>query len=205
MPDTDAPPATRTGELPPCDHSAGETSKRRRWQTPALPLGRHRQTTDLVGSGQVGVQQVRGHLQELRDIVKPERRVITWQHRRRIDVNRQQVADRVLVFDPIQAMEDWRPTWVRLSRRGEVQLRFQPRHKVGVFGVIRSRSPNGRHRTSTELPQDLFPDRRTGAHPGDVQRVQRESRGLQSLVVAGDTVLIEKSSLGRHRSQGRGR
>lgn len=79
---------------------------------------------------------------------------------------------------------------IRLDGGGAVDLRLQPRGDAVIGGLVRSWPFGGRHRSRAELPDDLFPHRRAGWCGNGIDRVERELGGSQSLVVAGDAVLI---------------
>ena len=82
------------------------------------------QTADLSRCRQVLLQQRRRQLQYVGDIVEAVAFVVGGQEVRDIDVQRQQIADRVSVFRAIQAM-DGRPSGIRFVRSGAVERRFQ--------------------------------------------------------------------------------
>ena len=107
----------------------------------------------------------------------------------------EQVADRVLIFGSIQAMERFGPAGIRAGGRGAIELGLQPRREPVVGGLVRPRPAGRRHEAGAKLPHDLFPDVRVGADIRHVQRVEREPGRLQLLVVAGDAVAIEDGAL----------
>ena len=164
-----------------------------------------RHPRDLPRRRHVALEQEWRGPQRIGDVVEPVRRVIRWQ-RADVGVDRQQVADGVAVLGPVHPMQQ-RPSRIRASRRGAVERRLQPGGDRIVGGIVRARPARGRHRAAPELLDDLLPDIGPGLGVRHVELVEREARRPQSLVVAGDAVLLEhrrmiRGDTGRRRLRG---
>ncbi len=74
-----------------------------------------RERADLAGRRQIAFEQRRRRAEHVGDVVEAVARIVGGQQRRRIDVQRQQIADRVRVLRPVEAM-DQRSAGIRLAR-----------------------------------------------------------------------------------------
>ena len=73
-----------------------------------------------------------------------------------------------------------------------VELILQPNAQRLVSGRIRPRRTRRRHHAGPKFSHDFFPYCRVVPHTGEVERVQHQTRGLQPLIVAAYTVLIDE-------------
>ena len=113
-----------------------------------------RQPADLPRRRNVGLHQRRGNPQRARDIVEAVRGVVRRQKLRRIDLEIEQVADRVRVFGAIQAVKARRrQMWCGLP----VELVLQPGDQRRVGRSIRPPRTGRRHHAGPEFSHDLFP------------------------------------------------
>jgi len=120
-----------------------------------------------------------------------------------IDVEAEQIADRIRIFDTVQPM-DQRPTRIGLGDCGAIELGFQPRFETAHGRLVGPRRARRRHGAGAKLPNDFFPNSRARADTVHIQRVEREPSGFQSLVMASNTVLVEECALRRRvRRDGR--
>jgi hypothetical protein len=126
-----------------------------------------------------------------RHVVKAKRRVVRRQEQRRINVQPQQIANRVCVLGAVQAVQHW-PAGIRRSRRDAIELAFEPARKRVENCRRRTRRTWGRHQPGTELPRHLLPRFDVGGRGRERGRVERQPAGLQPLVMAGDAVLTQK-------------
>src|SRR5262249_30052673 len=65
------------------------------------PYAADRQPADLLGRGDVAIEQCRREFPH-RDIVEPVAGLIRRQQERRVDLDRQEIADRVLILSTVQ-------------------------------------------------------------------------------------------------------
>ena len=154
-----------------------------------------RRAADLARRGQVAVDERRRHPEGGRDVVEPVARVVGREQLRRIDLNGQQVADRVGVLGAVQAMEHRRPAGVGVERGRAVEPGLEPAREPVVRLAIRTRPPHRGHEAGPQLAHHLLPHLGTRRHVVHVQEVQRQAGGLEGLVVAGDAVAVEQRPL----------
>ena len=74
-----------------------------------------REAAHLLGRCEIPLQQRRRELPDT-DVVEPVARVVFWQERRDVNVDTEQVADRVLILGAIQAAERLGAAWIREPR-----------------------------------------------------------------------------------------
>ena len=164
------------------------------------PRPAERRLRDPCGGAQVALGECRRQGQRIGVVVEAVRRVVGGQQRR-IDVDREQVADGIAVLRAVQAMQGG-PAGVGAVQRGAVQRGLQPRHHGVVGRGVRAR-PSGRgHRAGPELADHRFPDLRVLARPGHVEDVESDSGRQRALVVAGEAVALQDgagSRLARRR------
>ena len=90
--------------------------------------GTHRtadsQAADLLGCRDVSLQQCRRNPSDA-DIVEAVARVVLWKQRRNIDIKREQVADGIPVFGPVEALQPVRASGIGLGFRCAVERRLQ--------------------------------------------------------------------------------
>ncbi len=92
-----------------------------------------RQRRDLVGRRQIALEQDRRHAERVGDVVEAVRRIVGRQHRRGVDVEREQIANRVGVFHAIQPMNQSAP---------RIRLRQPRRDPARSSGTTRARAPS---------------------------------------------------------------
>ena len=114
------------------------------------------QAADFGRRRDVALEQRRRHAQHVGDVVEAVARVVGRQQGRGVHVERQQIADRVLVFGAVHAVQR-RASWIRLGRRGAVD-RVLDRAGEGV--ERRTLGPLGagrRHHAGAHLADHLLP------------------------------------------------
>ena len=141
---------------------------------------------------EVAVQQRGRHAQHVADVVEPVARVVRRQQSRGVDLEPQEVADRVGVLRAIQAVERGPPAGVGLRGRCRIELRFEVGDQAVVGCLVGPGPRRGRHRPRAQLARHLLPRSRVAADRRDVGRVEREVGDAQPLVVAGDAVAVER-------------
>ena len=127
-----------------------------------------------------------------RDIVEaPVRGLVSRQEVAYIHVDREQVADRVVVLRAVQAVDRTDPSRMRSLRPRRVERTLEPARDRIVGGPIGARHSARRHRAGTELGDHLLPRRRVRVRSRGIQRVEGEARRAHGLVVADDAVPVE--------------
>ena len=146
---------------------------------------------DLLRGGDVALEQHRRHAQHVGHVVEAEAGVVGRQQRRGVDVERQQIADHVLILDPVQPVQR-RPAGVRTGRGITIDGGLEEGHQrrarrcVGLWHALR------RHRARPHLLDHLFPHGRIPRRVCDVHRVERQISGARAGVVARDAVLADQ-------------
>ena len=156
------------------------------------------QRADLLRSRNVSVQKSRGQVAD-RHVVEAVTAFIGGQERCGVDVDGQQIPDRVLILGTIETPQRFRAAWIRLRGGGFVERRFQPRKQRPAIFHRGLRHVGRRHHARTKFTHDLLPDLSAFAWVGDIGFVQLQSGCLESLVVAGDAVAIEHPDGGSTR------
>src|SRR4029077_19486048 len=103
------------------------------------------------------------------NVVEPVTRVVSREHRRdvevsRIEVHRQEIANRIVVLGAIEAVECLRAAGIRMSRPGSIQLGFKPGSEPVGGPLFRRARARRRNKADTKLSDDFSPSLRTGPY-----------------------------------------
>ncbi|HEV2984709.1 MAG TPA: hypothetical protein VGX46_09980, partial [Vicinamibacterales bacterium] len=156
----------------------------------------HSQLADPARRDEVTLKEHGRHAKHLANVVEPVARGVSRKKGIRVDIHRQQVPDRALIFGAVEAVKDGRPARLGCGgQSGTVEFGLQPRPEAVVALTIWSRPASGWHEATEKLLNDFFPN--VGAFPDvrHVHCVKRQSSNLHSLVVARNTVLVEEGAL----------
>ncbi len=121
---------------------------------------------------QVAFEEDRGQPEHVGNVVEPGARIVGGEQRGRIDLKREQVADRVGVLGAIQTVHE-RPARLRVRGRDAVERRLERRHQRPPLLVGRRGPARRRHHAGAHLPNDLFPQFDVAANVGGVGDVER--------------------------------
>ena len=147
------------------------------------------QPRDLTSHGHVAFHVGGRERQSFRHIVEaPVRRRIAGQQGHDIDIDSEQIVDRIVVLSAIQTVHRGHPTRIRLGGPSTVELCFQPGRRGVIDDGFRARCPRGGHRTPPKLLNHLLQRLRVGTRILEVHCVERESPAHQSRVVACNAV-----------------
>ena len=149
------------------------------------------ESTDFPGRRQVSFQEQRREREGVGDVVEPVRQVVGRQQRWTVDLQRQQVPDRVGVLGAGQAVGR-RTARVGIALRRPVERGLQPRAERRAVICRRKRHSLRRHHPGPELANHLLPDRGVATDPSQVQTVELDSGGLELPVVTADAVAIQE-------------
>ena len=149
------------------------------------------QRADFLRSRNVSVQKSRGQVAD-RHVVEAVTAFIGGQERCGVDVDGQEISDGVLILGSIETPQRFRAAWIRLRWRRLCRATFPT--TTAAPGDLPSRAAACWEAASCpcEVLHDLLPDLSAFAWVGDIGFVQLQSRGRESLVVAGDAVAIER-------------
>ena len=112
---------------------------------------------DILRGRDITVQQRGGEIAD-RHIVEAVARLVSWKERGNIDVEREEIANRILVFGSSQPTDRRRAARIRIRFGSTVERFHEIRDHALVRRVVRPRFSNRRHLAPPELPDDLFPD-----------------------------------------------
>ncbi len=142
----------------------------------------------LCGRRQIAIEQRRLHRQRVGVGIEAAGLRIGRQHGRRIDLDTEQIANRIRVFSSIEAMKAGGASGIGMRRGSEVERGFEPAGGGVVGRVVRPPSARRRHGAAPQLHDNFFP-RVCGAL--DVIRInafQREISCPRAIVVTRDAV-----------------
>ena len=134
------------------------------------------------------------------------RRLVARQQRRHVQIQGQQIANRVAVLGPVQAVDGARSARIGVRGGRAVDVRFEPARHGVVGRKVRTRASRRRHRAGPQLRDHPLPDVGVAARIRSVDsgRVQAQPAGPEPAVVAGDAVAVQDRA-GRDRYGLRGR
>ena len=138
------------------------------------------------------------------DVVEPEVRAVARQQFGDVDVERQQIANRVAVLGAVQPMDDIAAR-VALALPRAIERAREPGREGRVLGFRGTRHALRRHRAHAQLAQHAFPRRRlrqqvVQARGLEIDRVVGRLR--RAAVVAADAVLLDPGLMFRSVSRG---
>ncbi len=164
---------------------------------------------DLVGCGEIALEQRRRELQHARDVVEAVARLVGRQELGDLDVEVQQIADGVAVLGAVQAVERLRAAGVRTRGGCRIELAFEPARELDTRFGGRPRLADGRHHAGAQLPDDFLP--LGGMRGNGVERQRLEGKlgraldvvvaaraiALDGFLVLGDQLLARRRAAGR--------
>ena len=166
-----------------------------------------RQAADLAGGRSVAFEQRGRERQRARDVVEAARGIVGRQELAGIDFDVQQIANGVRVFGAVQAVQ---AGGGQICRGVLDPVRFRAKRSAIRTRRLRPRHAGGGHHAGANFVHNSFPVLRVLFNVRHIEIVEgyRQARRLTGflhlLVVADDTVLIEKGAFG-YRSHGGGR
>ena len=166
-------------------------------------LRQHRQIADgapadLHRRRDVAFDQRRRHGQDTGDVVETVGGVVGRQQRLDVDLEREQVADRVRVLAAIEPVQRWR-TRVRGDCRRGVEIGFEEASEPGQRLPVRPRLSGRRHHAGADLAHDRFPGLGVARGRAGIETVERQVAGTIDRVVAVDAVSIDQRATGGFR------
>ena len=160
---------------------------------------------DLFRRRDVTIQECR---REIADghVVESIAGFIGRQERRHVDVQCEQIPDRVLVLGSRQTAEGRRASRIRLGGSGAIERLFEERDDGVVRGIVRPFFPDRRHQSGAKLANDLLPHVRMLRDVLGGDRLQHEAALFMILVVAGEAEIVDQCDLwaGRRGMRWRG-
>src|SRR5262245_32570570 len=123
--------------------------------------------------------------------------IVFGQERGDVHIEREDVADGVLILDARKTPEGLGAARVWTRRCGAIELTLEMRSERVVGHVVGPRHSRRRHHAATNLADDFFPRLGIGANARHIERIECEATGLRSAVVARDAVAIEYGAISR--------
>jgi hypothetical protein len=164
---------------------APDTVSLRTWKSHRIANG---QSAYAICGRKVTLEQSGRDNQKICDVVEAECRVIGWQKRGNINVDVEEVTNRIGILGAVQATE--RRT-SRVGSRARVEFTFEPLRQLLVDSRIGSRRPLRGHRACLQLSDNRFPRSRIPGYQAEIKSVEREVARQNCLVVARKAVLLE--------------
>jgi hypothetical protein len=163
-----------------------DVARLRRILADAVHVARRRQLRIADGEGgnairrrEIALEEHRRHAKNVGDVVEPRARIVGRQQCGRIDVERQQVANRVGVFGAIEPMDE-RAARIGRLRRHTIEPRLQRGYESFADVCSGRRHPGRRHHPRTHFLDDLFPQLGIGLHVQRIGRLELEPARLRS-------------------------
>ena len=117
----------------------------------------NREPADLPRRGHVALEEHRRDAERIGHVVEAVGGVVSGKKRVDVDVEREQIADRVAILGPVQTIEGGPPrVGMRFRLAGERAI--EPGGQTAVRRFIRTAAAVWRHRPRPDFPQHLFPD-----------------------------------------------
>ena len=113
---------------------------------------------DLLRGGEIALHQRRRHPQHAGDVVEPVAHIVGRQHRADVDVERQQIANRVAVLRAIESMKRFGTARIRIRVGRSIERGFEIRNQAPEGRLIRPRPAGRRHQVAVQFLDNLFPD-----------------------------------------------
>ena len=159
-----------------------------------------RHPSDRVTGPDVALHQGRRDREALGDVVEAVALVVGRQQRVDVELETEQVADRIGVLGAIETMQRRFPR-VRRRESGLVERPFDRREESVDPGGIGTPRVGRRHHPRANLANHFFPGGGVRRHPGFVQVRQRQVAALHPVVVTADAVLADQRAVSRRRGR----
>ena len=163
----------------------------------------HGLAADLARSSHIRLHQRRGRGESIGHVVEAMAQIVGGQQLRRIDLQAQQIANRIGVFRAIQTMQR-RSARVRVQSRVAVQRILQRGRKGRERGGGRARRARRGHHSRAHLANHFFGDGGGGDGVRGVEPGKAQIARFQAVIVTTHAILLRDGSTGSSRSGGSG-
>ena len=128
-----------------------------------------REAADFLRGGEITFEQSGREFAD-GDVIETVAGIVGREQRGDVDVEAEQIANRVLIFGAVQAAEGVGAAGIGLRGGGVVERRFERGDGVVVSGLVGAGKPGGRHGAGAQPADDLFPGGSVFGHalPADV-------------------------------------
>ena len=145
----------------------------------------HGERADALSRRDIAFDEHRRQSEHVGHVVEAEGGIIGRQEPRDVDLHIQQIANRVGVFSPVQAMDE-RLAGIGMDGRGAIELRLEPGGQALDARLVPADAWRG-HRASAQLANDFFPEFTVGCNGRKVLALEHQPGGFQTGAVAGFT------------------
>ena len=156
---------------------------------------------DFLRGGNVAVEQ-RGREIAHRDVVEAVARFVVGQQRGGVDVEREEIADGVLILSARETAKRVGAAGVGLRRGGVIECGGDARIQLAVSGFVGPLFAHWRHLPVAEFPENAFPEFGVGGGVVAGDPIEHEPAFLRRGIVALETVFFEKRRRGIFRANG---
>ena len=152
-----------------------------------------REAADFSRGVQVALHGCRRDEEQIRDVVETAGDVVLRQQRGEVHllrkrIEREQIANRVLILGTAQPMEQRQRTGIRLRDCRAIELGLEERRNGLVRRLIGPWRVDRRHRRGSQLPDNLLPKLGVCPDVAQILRVDHQPRDLRRRVVTGYAV-----------------
>src|SRR5262249_2531342 len=135
----------------------------------------HSEAADDARGSQILIEMGRRDAEDAGDVVEPIARVVLREQRGVVEpVEIEEVANRGLTLDAIQAVKALRASRIRMLGRGLIELALDEAAERRVGRQIRTRVAERGHRPGAKLLDDLFEARGGSARVAEIDALQRQ-------------------------------
>ena len=161
-----------------------------------------RDRADLPRGGEIRLQQRRRTAKRVGHVVESIRGIIRRKEQRDVDVESQQIPDRVRVLGPVEPVQHG-PSGIRMRVRGGIELFLEPVDGVVIRRAIGTTGAERWHRAHSQLPHDFLPRFSVVGYVRQVEALDRQPARPEALTVTGNAVVAQRRFRARRR-RGRG-
>ena len=162
-----------------------------------------REPADLLGSRDIAIEQRRRQVAD-RHVVEAVAGIVGRQERAHVDVERQEIADRVVILGSGEPPDRRRPARIRAGGGRSIERGLQVADHGVVGRIVRAFLADGRHLAGPQLANHLLPDVRMADHVAGSNHIERETAFLVVLVVTRQAVFVDEGEEAGGRGQGMG-
>jgi hypothetical protein len=119
-------------------------------------------------------------------------RLVIGQERSRINIDRKQIANRVLILGPGEPSKGVGAAWIRRDSSGAIEFRRKLRYDVPISRLVGSLLIEWRHLAMSQLPYNLLPNFGMRRWFFWIEPLENEIAFLRRRVVTVVTILFEK-------------
>jgi hypothetical protein len=148
-----------------------------------------RAAADLAGRAQIGLEQRRREPQRPGLVVEAAAHVVRGKEGRRVDVEREQIADGVAILRAIQAVQSWRRQPLDCA---VIELALEPARDLHICLARRAGIAGRRHHPGAQLADYVLPLLGIRRDAVELRVLEREAAGLLGVAMAVEAVVVDR-------------